>query len=601
MNRFVERLRTGPPIVADGGMGALISAAVPRLRCPEEANLRSPESVISVHVGYLRAGAELIETNTFGANRPKLAAVFLEDDFEKINSAAVRLAREAREIVGGDVFIAGSIGPLGDVELRSESRADLFAEQASILEGRGADLFMLETFYDLDELETAVQAVRGVSSLPIVALMTFDEDAQTLGGVTARDAGRHLAKLDVAAVGANHGAGPAAALNALADMAAKGLVLAALPNVGLASLSGTRIIYPHATPEYFAEFAAQARALGAGLIGGCCGTTPAQIAAIRAAVDENRTPTRPLVVDEPRLSVVRGEEGHETQLARLFRERQFVVSIQLDPPLGGDNHALLEAARAIRESGKAHLVDINDNPRARARMHGLMASVAIERFAGIETIPHLTPRDSTVTGLEAQLLGAHAEGVRNILAVTGDPPEEADYPGARGVYEVDAIGLTDLISHLNRGEDYHGRTIDAPTSFYIGVAVNPTADDLDHELERFQRKLDAGAQFAMTQVVFDISYLDAFLERLGGVSPIPLLVGVWALPSVQLAQRIHNEVPGMIVPEHVQDALRDAGTDAAKVGAELARRLIAESQERAEGVYIVAPFRTPERALALFD
>src|SRR6266545_3834477 len=202
MNRFVERLRTGPPIVADGGMGALISAAVPRLRCPEEANLRSPESVISVHVGYLRAGAELIETNTFGANRPKLAAVFLEDDFEKINSTAVRLAREAREIVGGDVFIAGSIGPLGDVELRSESRADLFAEQASILEGRGADLFMLET---------AVQAVRGVSSLPIVALMTFDEDAQTLGGVTARDAGRHLAKLDVAAVGANHGAGPAAA------------------------------------------------------------------------------------------------------------------------------------------------------------------------------------------------------------------------------------------------------------------------------------------------------------------------------------------------------------------------------------------------------
>jgi len=242
VNRFVERLRTGPPIVADGGMGALISAAVPRLRCPEEANLRSPESVISVHVGYIRAGAELIETNTFGANRPKLAANFIEEEFEQINSAAVRLAREAREMTGADVYIAASIGPLGDVELRPESRHELFAEQASILEGRGADLFMIETFYDLDELETAIEAVRRVSSLPIVALMTFDEDGQTLGGVMARQAGERLAKLDLAAVGANHGAGPAAALTALAEMERNGLVLAALPNVGLASLAGARVV-----------------------------------------------------------------------------------------------------------------------------------------------------------------------------------------------------------------------------------------------------------------------------------------------------------------------------------------------------------------------
>src|SRR3989475_10174319 len=218
MNRFVERLKTGPPIVADGGMGALISAAVPRLRCPEEANLREPESVVSVHVGYIRAGAELIETNTFGANRPKLASHFLEEEFEQINSAGVRLAREAREMTGGDVYIAGSIGPLGDVELRPENRTDLFAEQASILEGRGADLFMVETFYDLDELETAIEAVRSVSSLPIVALMTFDEEAQTLGGVTARKAGERLADAGVAAGRANHGAGPGSALAALPGM-----------------------------------------------------------------------------------------------------------------------------------------------------------------------------------------------------------------------------------------------------------------------------------------------------------------------------------------------------------------------------------------------
>ena len=443
--------------------------------------------------------------------------------------------------------------------------------------------------------------MRSVSSLPIVALMTFDDDAQTLGGVTARQAGAKLAELGVAAIGANHGAGPASTLAALADMQRDGLVLAALPNVGLASLSGPRIVYPHATPEYFSEFAAQARKLGAGLIGGCCGTTPAQISAIRSAIDENRPPSRPLVVDERRLTIVHGNEQRETELERLLQTEEFVVSIQLDPPLGGDNRALLEAARAIRESGKAHIVDVNDNPRARARMSGLMASVAIERFAGIETIPHLTPRDSTITGLESQLLGAHAEGVRNILAVTGDPPEEADYPGARGVYEVDAIGLTELLAQLNRGEDFRGRTIDAPTDFHIGVAVNPTADDLDVELERFERKLEAGAQFAMTQVLFDISYLDAFLDRLGGESPIPLLVGVWPLPSLQLAQRIHNEVPGIIVPEHVQDALRDAGAGAAAVGKDVARRIIDDSRERARGIYVVAPFRSPERALELFD
>jgi homocysteine S-methyltransferase len=601
MSAFLTRLEQGPPIVADGGMGALISAAVPRLRCPEEANIRSPESVVSVHVGYIRAGAELIETNTFGANRPKLAAHFLEEEFERINSSAVRIAREAREMTGRDVFIAGSIGPLGDVELRPESRADLFAEQAAILEGRGADLFMVETFYDLDELETAIQAIRGVSSLPIVALMTFDEDGVTLGGVSARTAAERLAPLDVAAVGANHGAGPAAALRALNDMAGDGLVLAALPNVGLASLSGARVVYPHATPEYFAEFAAQARSLGAGVIGGCCGTTPAQIAAIRDAVEAGRRPSGPLVVDEARLETALDFETRETELARLLRTGEFVISIQLDPPLGGDNRAMLDVARAIRASGKAQVVDVNDNPRARARMSGIMASVAIERFTGIETIPHLTPRDSTVTGLESILLGAHAEGVRNILAVTGDPPEEADYPGARGIYEVDAIGLTELITRLNRGEDFNGRTIDAPTSFYVGVAVNPTADDLDVEVERFERKLEAGAQYAMTQVLFDISYLDEFVKRLGGSWPIPVLVGVWALSSLQLAQRIHNEVPGMIVPEHVQDALRDAGSNAAQYGRELARRLIEESRERAQGAYVVAPFRSPERALALFE
>jgi homocysteine S-methyltransferase len=307
----------------------------------------------------------------------------------------------------------------------------------------------------------------------------------------------------VAAVGANHGAGLLAALAALQKMGANGKPLAALPNVGLASLAGGRVIYPHATPEYFAEFAAHARDLGAKVIGGCCGTTPAEIAAIRSALEDERKPRAPLVFESPELVVALGEEQRETGLSRALAAGEWVVSVQLDPPLGGSSAGLVEVAAALKDSGLVGWVDINDNATARAGMSSLMVSAAIERQAGIETIPHLTTRDWSVMGLESMLLGTHAEGVRNVLAITGDPPEVGDYPGSRGVYEVDAIGLTQLLTNLNRGEDFNGRPIDAPTSFFYGVAVNPTPDDLEVEHERFQRKLEAGAQFAMTQIVFE--------------------------------------------------------------------------------------------------
>src|SRR5262245_30889841 len=578
-------------------MGTLITSAVPRLRCPEEANLRAPESVLSLHIGFIRAGAELIETNTFGANRRKLATRFLEDEVERINSEAVKIAREARQGSGVQVLIAGAIGPLGDVGDAEDTRRGLFAEQAQILEARGVDLFFVETFYDLDELEVAVAAARGVSSLPVVALLTFDEDGETLAGVAARDAALRLRDLGVDAIGANHGAGPQACLTALELMESDGPPLAALPNLGLAGLAGGRIIFPHATPEYFSEFAAQARELGARLVGGCCGTTPIEIAAIRTALDEGRRPRAPFESAERELAVAQEAVEHETTLARDLREGRWVVSIQLDPPLGGSHAGMLEVAAAIRGSGLAGYVDINDNATARAAMSGLMLAGAVERTVGIETIPHLTPRDSTIMGLESLLLGAHAEGVRNILAVTGDPPEVGDYPGSEGVYELDSIGLTRLISRLNAGEDYNGKTIDAPTSFFAGVAVNPTADDLELEVERFRAKVDAGARFAMTQILFDLSWLDRFVEALGGGSPVPLLVGLLPVWSYRLAQRLHNEVPGIVVPEELQQALLEAGADAAAVGTECARRLYEESREKAAGVYVVAPFRKPLAAL----
>ena len=597
-DRFTERLHRGPPIVADGGMGSLITAAVPRLRSPEEANLRAPEAVVSLHVGFINAGAELIETNSFGANRRKLAQHFLEDDFERINSTAVKLAREAREIAGRDVFIAGAIGPLGE-SATSRVRRELYGEQAAVLEGRGADLFMVETFYDLEELVDAIEAVRSASTLPIIALMTFDDGAETLAGVHAREAAERLRALDVAAIGANHGSGLLVALEALEQMQGDGNPLAALPNIGLASLSGGRVIYPHAAPEYFAEFAAHARQLGARVIGGCCGTTPTEIAAIRAAVEEAREPRSRLEFAERELVEALGEEQRETTFARALREGEFVVSVQLDPPLGGSARGLVEVAEELRDGG-VRFVDVNDNATARAGMSSLMVSARLERETGLETVPHLTTRDWTVLGLESMLLGAHAEGVRNILAITGDPPEVGDYPGSRGVYEIDGIGLTQLITRLNRGEDFNGRPIDAPTSFFAGVAVNPTADDLEEEAARFRRKVEAGARYAMTQIVFELEPLDRFGDLIGGW-PIPVLVGVFPLTSHRLALRLHNEVPGIVVPQHLQDALAQAGKGAAELGLAQAKDLVAEARGRCAGVYIVAPYKRPARVLELIS
>jgi len=596
VSRFEERIADGV-VVTDGGMGVLVSSAVPGLRCPEEANVRAPDSVISLHLSFIRAGADLIETNTFGANRRKLAERYLEDEVRRINEAGVKCAREAREISGRDVLVAGSIGPLGEIEFEDVDRAAIFAEQAELLEGRGVDLFMIETFFELDELVTAIEAVRGVSRLPITALLTFDEDAQTLAGLSARDAAATLAGLDVVAIGANHGVGLQAALRALEEMGSNGKPLAALPNVGLASLSGGRIIYPHATPEYFAEFAAHARELGARIIGGCCGTTPVEIAAIRSAVEQNRRPTAPRVRREREVVVPVRTGEPQAKLERMLEAGEFVVSVEIDPPQGGNLEALIDTSRLLRDSGVVDLVDVNDNPMARARLNALMASVQIERDVGIETIPHVTTRDTTVMGLTSILLGAHAEGVRNVLAVTGDPPNVGDYPGSHGVYEVDSIGLVQLVSHLNRGEDLNGRAIDAPTAFFPGVAVNPSADDLDAELERFRRKVEVGARYAMTQVLFDLSYLERFLARLGGESPIPMLVGVFYVRSYQLALRLHNEVPGIVVPDELQERYRTAGAGAADVGLELARSLVAGSRELAAGVYVIPPFGRPEAAL----
>ena len=601
MARTLQRLGV-EPLVSDGGMGSLLQTAVVRARCPEEANLIAPEQVVALHVAFIRAGSDLVLTNTYGANPAKLAPHKLDDRFEAINQAGVKLAREAREVAGRDVLIGGSIGPLGAApgRISPEEMAEAFTAQAAALEGRGVDLFVLETFTSLEELLIAARAARSVASLPLIAQVTVGDDAETVAGVAAADVPAALAELMPVAVGVNCSLGPQTVLAGLESMrAATDLPLTAQANAGMPNVSTGRLVYPNASPEYFGEYAAHALQLGAVLIGGCCGTTPEHVAAIRRAVSEQRPPAVALQLVERELPIRTESEETETLLEGKLRRGEFVVSVELDPPKGGNVERLIASARGLAAAGGVDVFDVNDNPLARARMNALIASALIEQQVGTETIPHVTPRDASVRGIESMLLGAHAVGIRNVLAVTGDPPPSGDPHGSEAVYEVDAIGLTRLMTALNSGVDYAGKAIDDATSFHVGVAVNPVADDPDWEIERFAAKVEAGARFAMTQVLFDASQLERFLERLGGPPAVPLIVGVWPVRSHALALRLHNEVPGISVPSDVLHRLDLAGAEAAREGMAVARDLLAAVRELAAGAYLVPPFKEPEAVLEL--
>ncbi len=602
-------------LVCDGGMGSQVYEHLGQVRSVEETNLTHPETVFRIHLAYLQAGARLIETNTFGANRWKLTPLGLADRLTAINHAAVKIAREAREAAGADVLIAGSVGPLGrtwwleevePAELAAQAR-EIFREQAQALEERGVDLFILETFPSLDELTWAVEAVRSFSQLPIIAQLAYNDEGRTLVGDDALEATRRLLALDVDAVGANCGVGPQDMLDVLRRLSElNGARLSVQPNVGLPRRAGDRVIYPKATPEYFAEFAREATALRAGILGGCCGTTPQHIRAIaetvkalapraaapkaRAAAAVEVAPAAPPVAAEP-----------VSNFYRKLKAGQFAVSVELDPPKGVNLERILEAVERFRASGRVDAVDINSGTLARLGMDAIMLGVAIER-AGMETIPHLTTRDLNVIGLQAVLLGAWSVGgVRNVLAITGDPPSLGDHPQVTGIYEVDAVGLVRIIHRLNQGSDWAGKTLGGATNFAIGVAVNPTADDLEEEIRRFRLKLEAGAHFAMTQPIFAPEQWEQFLARFGGPVPVPVLVGLWPLSSFQLAQRLHNEVPGITIPEPVLKRLETAGPRARDEGFALARELFSWSKSVFAGAYLIPPFKKYEEALEVIS
>jgi len=604
---FNDRLKNSI-LIADGAMGSLLHEFVGPVRSIDELNSTEPEAVFRVHQAYIDAGAQIIETNTFGANRFKLAPLGLGDDVSRLNSRGVKIAREARESAVREVLVAGSIGPLGiGVQARHPEPDEIlsvFHEQALALEERGVDLFILETFSYIEELLLAIDAIRSFSSLPVVAELTYSEEGSIYGDVRPFLAAAMLREKNVQVVGANCTLGPQSLLPILAELTTAGnRAVSAMPNAGFPKREGDRIVYPKSSPSYFAEFARDAAALGVRILGGCCGTTPAHIRAMAEAVRSLRPAdahAQASVVANAQPAVPFEEREPESKLWKKLEQKQFVVSVEIDPPKGLSLDRIFEQVDKVMASDKVDTIDINSGAMARVGMDALIVAGALEA-RGVETIPHLTTRDQNIIGLQAMLLGAWSVGgVRNVLGITGDPPSVGDYPEASGVYEVDSVGLTKILHRLNQGTDWAGKTLGGQTNFTIGVALNPMADDLDNEIARFQQKIEAGAHFAMTQPLFDPEHWHAFLKKLGGKPTIPVLIGIWPLNSYKQALRLNNEVPGIVIPEPLLEAMKAAGASARDRGFAVAREMLQWARTELAGAYLIPPFKRYEEILEIF-
>jgi len=603
---FNERLKDSI-LIADGAMGSMLHDVVGSVRCFDELNSTEPEAVFRVHQAYIEAGAQMIETNTFGANRFKLAPLGLGDEVQRLNSRGVKIAREARESAAREVLIAGSIGPLGiGVQARHPEPDQILAvfhEQALALEERGVDLFILETFSYIEELLLAIDAIRSFSSLPVIAELTYSEEGTTYGDVRPFLAASMLKEKNVQVIGANCTLGPQSLLPILQELANTGeMIVSGMPNAGFPKREGDRIVYPKSSPAYFAEFAREAAGIGVRVLGGCCGTTPAHIRAMADAVKSLR-PAKShgpsaVVATTQHIAAV-SEREPESKFWKKLQKKEFVVCVEIDPPKGISLDRIFEQVDRVMASGKVDAIDINSGAMARVGMDALIVAGALEA-RGVETVPHLTTRDQNIIGLQAMLLGAWTVGgVRNVLAITGDPPSVGDYPETSGVYEVDSVGLTKILHRLNQGTDWAGKTLGGQTNFTIGVALNPVADDLDGEIARFHAKIEAGAHFAMTQPLFDPAHWRTFLKKLGGKPPIPVLIGVWPLNSYKQALRLNNEVPGIVIPEPLLKSLEAAGALARDRGFDVAREMLRWARTEVAGAYLIPPFKRYEEILGI--
>jgi len=612
MADFRELIDDGRPHLFDGAMGTMLySRGVYINRCYDELSVREPELVRDVHRAYVRAGAEVLETNSYGANRIKLGRYGLEGDLHEINVRAAQLARSAAE---DRACVAGAIGPLG-VRIEPygptsvDEAAELFREQAAALLEGGVDLFILETFSDLLEIQQAVRAVRSLTDLPIVAQMVIQESGHTPLGTDAAIFAERLGLWGVDVVGMNCSVGPHAMLEAVERLAAAtDRPLSAQPNAGLPREVDGRTMYM-ASPEYMAEYAARLIRKGVRFVGGCCGTTPEHIKRMAGAV-------RALVPGSPRVHAAgaehsRAEAVEPVPLAersgwgRKLAAGEFLTTVEIVPPRGVDPEKMLEGVQLLRDAG-IDGVNVPDGPRAQSRMGVLATSLLIQQRVGIEPVIHYCCRDRNLLGMLSDLLGAQALGLRNLLLITGDPPKMGPYPDATAVFDIDAIGLTHLVAGLNRGLDPGGGSIGAPTSFVIGVGVNPGAADLEHELKRFYWKVEAGAEYAITQPVFDLKQLYYFLERIEreGIR-IPIIAGIWPLVSARNAEFLANEVPGVVVPEEIVARMRRASASgkehAVEEGILIAQEMLSHSLPGIQGAQVSAPFGRVPLALRVFE
>jgi homocysteine S-methyltransferase len=594
---FLQRLEAGY-LLADGAMGTQLYAhGIPFDQCFDELNVSAIELVRGIHLDYIDSGAELIETNTFGANRFKLTAHGLGDRVVELNRAGAGVARQAVELSGRRVFVAGSMGPIGRPmaplgAVTAEEVREAYAEQAEALAAGGVDVLILETFTDLSELVEAVRAVRPAAGLPVIAQMTFTQEGKTLLGHGAREIAEALERAGADVVGANCSMGSQGILEVVAQMApyARRAKLSAMPNAGFPAYVGGRYMY-FSTPEYMAEHARQMVALGVRLIGGCCGTTPAHITAIRDALRDapaaGPVAIAAAVVERPTVEpeVALKPPAPSTLTAKLGRS--FVVTVEIQPPRGIHDRREIEAGRRLREAG-VDAIDVADNPMARLRMSPWAMSSRIQSEVGVETILHFTTRDRNLVRLQSDLLAVHALGIRNLLVLRGDPPQMGDYPNATAVSDVKPSGLVRLIKEFNRGRDVAGNAIGAPTAFTVGVALNVTARDLDREAQVLERKVRAGADFICTMPVYEPEALDRVLAVTGRL-PLPLIVGVLPLVSHRHAEFLHNELPGLSIPAWVRQRLRDAA-DPRQEGVRLAAELVEALRSRIGGVYLIPSF-----------
>ena len=615
MNNFREFLQEDRVRVFDGAMGTMIyHKGVYINRSYDELNLSSPDLITDIHREYLKAGAEIIETNTFGASRLKLAQQGLDDRLAEINVAAVKLARKAIESAARhDAFIAGAISPLG-VRLEPygptsvDEARDIFREQAQALLEGGVDCFVLETFHDLAEIEQAIKAIRAISAVPIFAQMTVNDHLQTAYGTPLEVITARLDKLldadGIDVMGLNCSVGPNAILAAIDKI--RPLTtrrLSAQPNAGNPRDVQGRQMYM-ASPEYMAKFSKRLINAGAKFVGGCCGTTPDHIKlivdAVRALSPGRRT-VNAITIEEQKVQVEPVPLAERSKLAYKVANNQFITSVEIVPPKGIDPAKMLEGVRKLKEAG-VDAVNVPDGPRAQTRMGALAVSLLIEQQVGMEAVTHYCCRDRNLLGMQSDLLGAAALGLRNFLLITGDPPKMGPYPDATAVFDIDAIGLTNMVNRLNHGLDPGGNPIGKPTAFFIGVGVNPGATDLDHELRRFEWKVEAGAEYAITQPVFDVKQLKHFLKRIEHCR-IPIVPGIWPLTSFRNAEFLNNEVPGVDVPPEILERMRkcEDGAAALAEGVKIAQEMLAEVRPYVQGVQVSAPFGKIPHALEVFE